>query len=178
MSGRVLRPARQVCKLCGRDDDVTTKTLAPGLWSYHCAYCSFEWHSSTAVDDGLADAEGITAELGLYDDLPKCLVPGEPFVEYGIVEYRYERLRPKVFAQLLERYGHVRIAPKHYTTSVFIAMALGWLRDRGEVLCEWGPATGSWDYNGIISYWALPPGPGDGARTSWLEFARREGVAP
>ena len=44
-----------------------------------------------------AEPEGKAAELGLYEDLLRCVVPGEPFVEYGIVERRYEELRPEIF---------------------------------------------------------------------------------
>jgi hypothetical protein len=39
-------------------------------------------------------------DLGLYDDLLLCLVPGDPWVEYGVVEHRYKLLRPEIYEAL------------------------------------------------------------------------------
>jgi hypothetical protein len=124
--------------------------------------------------------EGKTAELGLYEDLPRCLVKGEAFVEYGVVEYRYSQLRPDVYQRLLDDYSHTRIERhKPYTASVFIALALGRLADVGDVLYRVGPATGYWAYNEVISYWALPPGPAEGGDPlSWETFATEAGLNP
>lgn len=179
------RPARQVCPLCARDDLISVDTIGPGLWQYTCTNGrhpdgSSRWQSS--VTDRLDEpaAEGKAADLGLYEDLPRCLVPGEAFVEYGIVEHRYRDLRPDVYEQLVRDYSHTRIERnKPYTASVFIASALGWLKDHGEVLHRIGPATGYWSYNGAISHWALPPGPGDSSEMfTWEDFAPKVSLDP
>jgi hypothetical protein len=133
----------------------------------------------TAVSktDAPEGEEGKAGAMGLPDDLLRCLVPGEPFVEYGIVEHRYSRRRPKEFEQLVKDYSHTRIQRnKPYTASSFIAGTLERMAARGEVLLSWGPASGHWSYNETISYWALPPGPVDlAAKLTYAEFARAEG---
>lgn len=136
------------------------------------------WPSTTTTTGDVEAAEGITAELGVYDDLLECLVPGEPYVEYGIVEHRFSELRPNVYAELLERYGHTRLGPKPYTASAFLGAALGWLRDHDEILIEFAPATGYWSYNGVIAYCALPPGPADGSRRTYASYAEALGLDP
>jgi len=171
-------PARQVCKVCGYDDDVAVRTIAPGLWEYFCSKCDSTWESSTANTEERAAADGITAELGVYDDLLQCLVRGEPFVEYGVIEDRYSRLRPRVYRDLIDRYGHRRSAHSRYTASVFLDFALGRVRDRGELLLEFGAATGYWSYNGNIGYCALPPGPANGASLTYIEYALANGIDP
>lgn len=173
------RPARQVCKLCGYDDDVHVRTLAPGLWELHCSACNYVWPSDTAVlDDERGGADGVAASYGLYEDLLKCLVSREPYVEYGIVEYRYADLRPALYAELLDRYGHTRNGRQHYTVSSFLGATLGWLRDHDEIVMRFGPATGYWSYNGTIGYCALPPGPADGSMLSYTAFAESIGINP
>jgi hypothetical protein len=114
------------------------------------------------------------------NDLPQCLVEGESFVEYGVVEYRYSELRPDVYRRLLSDYSHTRIERhKPYTASVFIALALGRLADLGDVLYRVGPATGYWAYNEVISYWALPPGPAEAESSiSWAQFCAVNGLDP
>jgi hypothetical protein len=121
--------------------------------------------------------EGITADLGLYEDLLTCLVAGEPLVEYGIVEYRYSRAFPSVYAQLISRYSHTRLGPKSFTTSSLFAGVLGRLLKKGFVDGEFGPATGYWAFDGQISYWALP-GENPTARMSYAEFATATGLDP
>ena len=53
-----------------------------------------------------AEGSGLAREVGMYDALPTCLVPGEPWAEYGIVERRYRDRHPDAFAAVVERYGH------------------------------------------------------------------------
>ena len=176
-------PAHQLCPLCGRDDPITIEPIADGIWRYTCSntvkHSVYTWSgtATSAMDDPTTDnkAEG----LGLYSDLPHCLVPGEPFVEYGVVEYRFSLLRPDVYAELIDDYGHTRQGPMKYTASAFIAKAMGTLADRGEVLYKPGRATGYWAYNSGISYWALPPGPENPNEVlTYREFAMREGLDP
>ena len=126
---------------------------------------------------GGAQPEGKAAALGLYEDLLHCLMPGEAFVEYGVVEHRYESLRPEVFQRLVEDYSHTRLGRnKPFTASVFIALVLRRLAERGEVLQTVGQATGPWSHNEVISYWALPPGPEDPqARLTFAEYTGSTG---
>lgn len=174
------RPIRQVCPLCSRDDSINIEPIGPGLWRYTCSNTRhpngvYSWESTATDRVEKPAAEGKAAQLGLYDDLPRCLVPNEPFVEYGIVEYRYSVLRRDVYQQLIRDYSHTRIERnKPYTASVFIASALGWLADHEETLYRVGPATGHWAYNERISYWALPAG--GSAMLTWEEFARQQGL--
>lgn len=168
-------PFTMVCPLCGHDDGVVREAVGPGVWRYTCS--GGRSHSDPMVwERDAAGAElpqwgGITAELGLYDDLPLCLIAGEPFVEYGIVEHRYSELRPEVFRQLVERYGHTRIAPANFTATSFIALALWRLVEAGVIVQHPGLATGHWTYNGKMFYYALPQGRDDGALLSWKDFA-------
>jgi hypothetical protein len=172
--------------MCALDDAITVSAVGPGLWRYECANVRGHPTRETWIWQGTAtdtvDEEatgGKMGELGLYEDLPRCLVTGEPYVEYGVVEYRYCTLRPNVYAQLIQDYSHTRLGPKEYTASAFIASALGRLADRGEVLYQEDKATGYWSYNGILSYWALPPGPEEsGARLTYKEFAIGKGLDP
>jgi hypothetical protein len=77
--------------------------------------------------------------------------------------HRYRRLRPTIYAELLSNYGHTSLGPKKYTTSAFIASALGRLSRHGEIELLGGrPATGFWSYNQSVGYWALPPRPPEG----------------
>jgi hypothetical protein len=179
----VLFPARQVCPLCSRDDLKIT-ALGPALWRYTCSNEGRHGNQGVISWDGsetdrLALPEGKAADLGLYEDLPRCLFPGEGFVEYGVVEHRYSERCPRLYEQLLQDYSHTRIERnKPYTASVFIALALGRLADRGEVLYQVGLATGYWSYNGVISYWALPSGSTDWEQTTWLKYATSRGLDP
>jgi hypothetical protein len=104
-------------------------------------------------------------------------VAGEPPVEYGVVECRYKALNPTRYSFLLDRYGHTRIAAANYTTTSFIAGALGRLARHGDIAFgEFGPATGYWAYNSVISYWALPGFDPDPTPTTWKAFATENGL--
>jgi hypothetical protein len=64
---------------------------------------AFAWTEMSAQlrppDRDASEGSGLASELGMYDDLPGCLNPGEPWVEYGIVERRYRDAHPDAFAQ-------------------------------------------------------------------------------
>ena len=132
------------------------------------------------AESGLTDLEltGLTEEWGLYHDLPKCLVKGDPLVEYGVVEHRYLLLNPTRYRFLLDRYGHTAIAPANYTTSSFIAAALGRLGKHGDLVDSWGDATGRWAYNGTVSYWGLPGVDKAAPKRSWTEYAQEHDLDP
>src|SRR5919108_492613 len=63
---------------------------------------------------------GIAAELGVYDDVFLCLSPGEPWLEHGIVEHRYKELRPTVYREMINRWGHVIQGPRRYSVTAFL----------------------------------------------------------
>jgi hypothetical protein len=178
------RPKRSVCSLCVLNDDaITTLHLGDGVWQHTCRGPGhteprvWQEESEAGVDE-LA-LEGLTLEWRLYDDLPKCLVPGEGFVEYGVVEHRYKLLNPSRYSFLVDRYGHTRQGPKNYTATSFIAGALGRLGRRGDLDAKFGDAaTGYWSYNRTISYWMLPKSAAHKCRTTWEEFAHANGLDP
>jgi hypothetical protein len=178
-------PEREVCPLCVRDDLVTVETLAQGAWRYMCSNTKahdgapYVWEDSAAAQKDKDVVEGKAVELGLLEDLMLCLEPAKPPVEYGIVEYRYSRLRPETFHGLLDDYGHTRIERnKPYTVSSFIAGTLGRLAGFGELDLVYGPATGHWAYNEVISYWSLPHTEPQDPNLSWEQFAGETGIDP
>jgi hypothetical protein len=186
----------EVCPLCGDDYDVTAEGVpagdaGSGLRPFRCRHPQhggegFVWFAAPAglsgKGGGGADL-GFAEELGLYDLLPTLLVRGEPWVEYGIVERRLREAEPDVFAELVERYGHIEThGSKTYTASAFIARTLGDLTrpPRGPLVasCGTGPATGFWSYNHQVFYWALPPGPPVSDKRTFVEWAQIRGWDP
>src|SRR4051812_2907140 len=116
-------------------------------------------------------------ELGLFDDLPRCLVAGEPFVEYGVIEYRYRVLRARTFADIVSKYSHRALQiGKAYTASNLLASALRQLVNRGELELRFGSPTGFFaSYLEVVSYWALAPAANEGLMT-WATFASASGL--
>jgi hypothetical protein len=159
------RPARQICPICQVDESIFTETIGPSLWRYTCTRSCrqhaepYSWLGSTR--DAPFDEElgyNKAEELGLPNDLLTCLQHGEPFVEYGVVEYRYATVaNPEVYKQLVEDYGHTALGPKKYTASAFIASTLGRMLREDLVAYKPGRATGFWSYNSDISFWSLQP---------------------
>jgi hypothetical protein len=132
----------------------------------------------TAADGKVTEyPDGIAAELGLYDGLLSGLAPGEPPVEYGVVEYRYGLAHPTEYRYLVDMYGHVAHGPKRYTASAFIAATLGPMGRAGEVVAYDGPATGRWSYNSSVSYWSLPGAPAS-PMVTWETWAVAEEIDP
>jgi hypothetical protein len=178
-------PPAQVCPLCGNDDGVVVNAIAnPNSWTYVCNTTGlrhtdpYQWQV-IFEDTPALERSGITQELGLYDDLPHCLTLGEPWVEYGIVEYRFKEAFPRVYLdELIPRYSHRSITSKPYTLSAFVASALAQLRSEGTVVHKTGPATGYWAYNGEISYWALPPPPALENTMTWVQFSEVHNLDP
>lgn len=162
------RPPSRVCPLCGHQDYIEPPTPLPDdLWLFTCSGP----HDPSPYDflvapetSPLGYPEGFAAELGLDDDLPDLLVDGEPFIEYGIVEYRYARAHPDEYAQIVDRYGHTAYGLKKYTASAFIAGTLGRLARGGDAFYADGKATGYWKFNGRISHWANRPDEVPGVR--------------
>jgi hypothetical protein len=175
----------QVCPFCGDADDVSRQRLGPGAWHYECRNVKkhpgtsrYEWDGT---DDSVIKSDehgGLAAELGLHTDLLSCIRPGEPWVEYGVVEHRYSEVNPENYKKLIDRFGHTRIASKAYTASVYISLTLGRMIKTGEVSWQSGRGTGYWRYNSDISYWALPPEPPTEDRITYEEYATSIGLDP
>lgn len=173
---------RQVCQKCALDDAVSWVPLGPGIFEYTCTNSRRHRDGMPHVWQGSAyetltaspEAEGPAAELGMLDDLPQCVSPGEGWVEYGIVEDRYAKLNPQAFEALRQQYGHRVLGPvvnPRHTASVYIARVLAMLRDREILAMNYGKATGEWSYNGTISYWAKPPpGPPKSQKLTYAEY--------
>jgi hypothetical protein len=170
------------CPRCFSADDVTYERLPDQLVEFACSRNHdgdgpYRWIA--ALDDldlhEEADA-GITDEL--LDPLSDCVVAGEPWVEYGIVEYRFRLRHPDLFAAHVRERGHRMLGPHKVTASgVRFAMALGRLSERGELVRIYGPATGAWAPQDI-TYWARPPGPPTTSRVTWATWCADHGRSP
>jgi hypothetical protein len=183
-------PMRQVCQTCtDADEYVTWEIEGPGLFRYTCSGPSHGadpyWWLSTGRSplDG-AGHEGLSTELGIYDDLLRCFDPAEPYIEYGIVEYRYATANPVPYQRLVWTYDHVQAARDagrsiDYSASAFIGGALGRLFHRDALVTRVeGKATGFWSYNDRLHGWALRPGPDNNHVYSWQAFAIDNGLDP
>jgi hypothetical protein len=175
----------RTCPRCFRADEVTQQRSIDGLWTFTC-------------DDGVAHGDGApyvwdatNEPLGSEGDvqqsltpylapLRSCVVPGEPYLEYGVVEWRFRALAPQLFSELVAEHGHTRLNPitSKKSASAYLAQALGLLAASGELVRVYGPATGTWSYNGRVTYWAAPPAPPTTSRLSWKQFALDNGLDP
>lgn len=177
-------PPSVVCPLCGTQDDLETPTPLPdGAWQFVCRgfHQPSPYGFETSADQKLAPhPEGLAAELGLWEDLPKLLSVGEPWVEYGIVEYRYALAHPVEYGMLVEKYGHTAGGPKKFTASAFIARTLGHLAADDIVAASFHPGTGYWKHNNPISFWVDPASflTSDSDVITWQQFAEKEGFDP
>lgn len=179
------RPVRPVCPLCPLSDvEFVRETDEEWIWQCPGGRNHHEEREIpvSKATKSMHSHEGVMADEGLFDDLPHCLQPGEDWVEHGVVEYRYKERFPDRYRKLVDEYGH-RTLPGHGPSSVsnLIARALEILESRDGVLVQRkdkGPATGCYRDNGTCGYWAQPPGPLDGAMTSWETFARQIGLNP
>lgn len=176
------KPGRQVCPLCALDDDdlISWEVDAPGLWRFRCTNHNppYEWVTAGtgAIDDSGRD--GITEELGVYEDMLALFTEPGPYLEWGIVEHRYALRRPDAYRELVDRYSHTAFGPTQYSASAFLGRAAGDLARRGELALKFVRATGYWSYNGTIAACALPPGPAGDEVTTWAEFATSLGFDP
>jgi hypothetical protein len=178
-------PQRQVCKLCALDDDeyVSWEVEAPGLWRYTCTNPShregYSW--LTTGKDPLAGAghDGLSNDLGIYEDLLACFTIGERFVEYGVVEHRYAVANPGNYKHIVGLYSHTGFGDHvEYSASAFIGSALGKLGREGLLVRRPCRATGFWKYNGLLNAWALQPGPDGEEIVTWEAYAEGIGVDP
>lgn len=144
-----------VCPVCGYDDDIQVTADTGVELTVTCLGGGSghpqSWTQRRAHAPLQPTRDGLGAELGIYEDLHQVLDPGDPYVEYGVVEHRYASLNRAAYDFLVARYSHTAYGPTRYSASVFIGSAL-WTLQRGGFLervdC---PATGFWRYNHRLS---------------------------
>lgn len=164
----------QTCPICFRADDVRWSRLPEQSISYVCddPHGGAGPNSWTAVTGSREPTEaataGVTAEL--LEPLLRCVREGDPFVEYGVVEYRLRTGFPALFHAHVADRGHSILGHRQATaSSVRFAATLGRPADQGALLKTWGPATGAWSRNERVTYWARPPAP-VGPQLTWADF--------
>lgn len=169
------------CPKCFSADDVLPPRRLPDhLLHYRCTneqHGEHEWLTTLdAVRPPSATHDLVTDDL--LDPLIHCVHDGEPFVEYGIVEHRLRTGFPDLFASHVADQGHSMFGSRQYTaSSVRFGVALGRLERSGELVSEYGPATGAWHYNGQVTYWAKAGRPVQGRKT-WAEYCTETGRSP
>ncbi len=153
------------CEKCFSADDVTWQPLPDRMVLYTCAAShdgggphTFVRSRSRLHAPEEESLGGVTDDL--LDPLLSCIEPGEPMLEYGIVEYRLRQRFPRLFQEHVAERGHVLTGATLATaSSVRFGVALGRLAASGDLVSVYGPATGAWKYNGEVTYWARPPKP-------------------
>ena len=188
-------PTTIMCNKCFRADDVTFEVnFLTVKWDYQCGGAihgetPYVWSvEPTKAGNYAAPRDGELADLGVYDDLLLCIRADDPWLEYGVIEDRYRNLRSDTYASLVAKYSHsarnaIRGGPdvnpdRRSKLSVRLASALSHLEGAGLIAKNFGPATGYWDYNGIISHWAPLPSPAQENVLSWWDYAIEEGLDP
>ena len=118
------------CPRCFSADDVGYRRLPDRMVEYTCdgrhdGAGTHTWLASQTSAGWTLDVnDGVTDEL--LEPLLRCVLPGEPFAEYGVVEYRLRCERPDLFCAHVRDRGHVMIAPAQATaSSVRFGVALG-----------------------------------------------------
>lgn len=172
------------CPRCFTADDVSHRRLPGRLVEYTCSDThdgggEHIWITSLAAATRSFDVEeGVTDDL--LEPLLGCVHAGEPFVEYGVVEYRLRLTHPDLFISHVRDHGHVMFGRRDgqaTASSVRFATALSRLARSGELVTVYGPGTGGWRHDDRISYWARPPGP-TGSQLTWTTFCATLGRSP
>jgi hypothetical protein len=145
-----------------------------------CPLCGDEEEVRRVPAAGGGSVRDTTLGAALLD----CVLPGEPWVEYGIVEHRYAENHPEAFRKLVLEKGHrwwspdgirktsAGIRPDDITASRYLVRTLSALAAAGALTRQFGRGTGTWSYNSTISYWALPPAPSANHQLSYETFRR------
>jgi hypothetical protein len=164
----------------GHSDAGVTYISAPDggklytCWFSHDGEGSISWQVSGKTASGISTA-GVTAELAdpfeqILRSLPHSLI------EYGVLEYRLRLDFPDLFASHVAARGHILTGAGQATaSSVRFSAALLRLDRAGIVRYEMRAATGAWDYNDKVGYWALLPNPEIGAILTWAEYCAELG---
>lgn len=176
-----IKPANQICPVCGFDDDVTVQKV-DDTWVMLCeggGHPTFEWKPTVKQGGVTSHRSGLGEDLGVYDTLLECVAQGP--AEHGVMEYRFNERDPTTYDFLVQRYGHraqkLQPAPK-YTASSFLGSALGQLWREGLIAGWMVKATGYWSYNSKVGgYGPLGTQSPDDVK-SWVDFAAEQGIDP
>ena len=166
-------PPNQVCPICAHDDDIETVFVA-GEWIRTCkdlSHLPFEWRPTVEQPWLGTYRTGVGIELGVYEDLLLSVV--DCWSEYGVIEYRYSKIAPQAYRELVKRYGHTAQGPTKYSASAFLGGALGQLYREELIEGVWGPATGYWSYNSQVGAYA-PLGTAESDHIlTWEDYAEK-----
>lgn len=174
------------CPKCGHDEAVTYLTAPDGGHLYTCHYThegqdNWQW----LVDPKKPDAPavgwaptGVTADLvapleNIMRSLPHM------WLEHGVIEYELRLQYPAVFGKHVAERGH-RLTTAGQVTASGTRFAAGLLRlERLDIVIHrTGTATGGWDYNGEVGYWALRPAPAVEDTMTWVQRCAELGRDP
>ncbi len=165
----------RTCPLCFSADDVSYERQLDAVVLYTCARNHdgegpHEWTMSlTEVGRHEAADPGVTDEL--LEPLASCIVPDEPWLEYGIIELRFRDRYPELFIDHVRDRGHRILGTQSGTASgARFGVALGRLARTGELIRKYGPATGAWAPQ-ELTYWARPPAPKE--TLTWAQWCRQ-----
>ncbi len=168
----------RTCPLCFSPDDVSYERMPDGVIAYSCernhdGNGDHHWTlaSNEAGRSGLTE-DGVTDEL--LDPFSACVLTGEPWMEYGIIELRFRDAFPDLFRDHVRDRGHRMLNRTVGTASgTRFAMALGRLAKNGEVIRKYGPATGAWAPQNL-TYWARSPTP-PAETVTWSQWCTQHG---
>lgn len=170
---------------CHYADDVSLERIPNGLVRYTCVGRhgdgqDFIWEmTQKQASEGRAGGSagaGVTADL--FDPMLACVIPGEPFVEYGIVEYRLSQQYPELYRAHIAERGHVMLAPSRVTApNSRFGPTLVRLAAVGLLTRIFERATGAWSYNGRTTYWARP-GTAANRVVTWEQYCLEHGRTP
>lgn len=180
-------PGHMLCNNCYRDLGEGRSDDAADVWLYECPECigvdgplTLEVRGGGHAAAGSRRGTGIMDELGVYEGVKQALgrYPGR-WLEFGVVEHLYAHVDPAAYQLLVERFGHVAIAPGDHTASWVLGRALWSLKRDNEVLVKQMPhGTGRWTYLRPCNAWALPSGSGNATVVTWEAYAEHEGFSP
>lgn len=175
----------RICPQCHTNDEVTQIRGLGGAWTFTCDFRSKHDDRMPHTWEDTNDADTATGEVRqsltpYLSPLRACLAPGQPYLEYGVVEWHFRKVAPQLFNDLVTEHGHRQLNPMATpkSTSAYLAQALGLLAADGELVRVYGTATGAWSYLGQVTYWAVAPGPATTSRLTWKAFAEQQGLDP
>jgi len=149
------------CPLCASDERTTQSTTEDGRRFAVCAHPDhgaegFVWDPFIEARNS-SRGDGLGAELDIWDKLLECVPADGETHPYGAVEDRLIERYPAESAVVQERYGHRwrdgKKSVNQFSMSAYLAARLSELADEGVLVKTFGPATGPWAYNSVISYW-------------------------
>lgn len=181
------------CENCFRADEVTVEEdYLTNEWVYTCNAHDPEPHvwRKPAPTKPAANVfpDGRLEELGVYEILDQCIDSDDPWMEWGVIEDRFRRRDPELYALLIEEYSHSardyrRGGPDKNPTNTRklsnrLAQAVRVLARDGHLEGRFGPATGYWSYNTRVSHWAPNPAPDDDDLLTWEKYAMERSLDP